>query len=63
VRGGSVGDLMCRAVVETPVHLNKHQKELLKKFQDSLGQGGRAQSPRQTSWFEGVKNFFEDMKP
>jgi molecular chaperone DnaJ len=63
VRGGSVGDLLCRAVVETPVHLNKHQKELLKKLQESLGQGGRAQSPRQTSWFEGVKNFFEDMKP
>ncbi|MFV0478808.1 MAG: molecular chaperone DnaJ [Parahaliea sp.] len=63
VRGGSVGDLLCRAVVETPVNLNKTQKELLKEFQESLGQGGNAQSPRQNSWFEGVKNFFEDMKP
>ena len=25
-----------------------------------LGQGGDAQSPRQTSWFEGVKTFFDD---
>jgi molecular chaperone DnaJ len=62
VRGGGVGDLLCRAVVETPVNLNKQQKELLRQFQESLGQGGKAQSPRQTSWFEGVKSFFEDMK-
>lgn len=63
VRGGAVGDLLCRAVVETPVNLNKKQKELLREFQESLGQGGDAQSPRQTSWFEGVKAFFDDMKP
>ena len=62
VRGGSVGDLLCRAVVETPVKLNKQQKELLQQFQESLGEGGKSQSPRQTSWFEGVKNFFDDMK-
>ncbi len=62
VRGGSVGDLLCRAVVETPVKLNKQQKELLRDFQESLGQGGKSQSPRQTSWFEGVKSFFDDMK-
>lgn len=62
VRGGSVGDLLCRAVVETPVNLNKEQKAVLQQFQESLGQGGNAQSPRQTSWFEGVKNFFDDMK-
>lgn len=63
VRGGGVGDLLCRAVVETPVNLNKEQKELLNQFQESLGEGGTAQSPRQTSFFEGVKNFFDDMKP
>jgi len=62
VRGGSVGDLLCRAVVETPVHLNKRQKELLKELQESMGEGGKAQSPRQESWFEGVKSFFDDMK-
>jgi molecular chaperone DnaJ len=62
VRGGSVGDLLCRAVVETPVNLKKEQKALLEQFEQSLGQGGNAQSPRQTSWFEGVKSFFEDMK-
>jgi molecular chaperone DnaJ len=62
VRGGSVGDLLCRAVVETPVKLNKQQKALLEQFQESLGEGGHAQSPRQYSWFEGVKSFFDDMK-
>jgi molecular chaperone DnaJ len=62
VRGGSVGDLLCRAVVETPVNLNKKQKELLREFQETMGEGS-SQSPRQKSWFEGVKEFFDDMKP
>jgi molecular chaperone DnaJ len=45
VRGGGVGDLLCRAVVETPVNLNKQQKELLREFQESLGeQGGTARA-------------------
>lgn len=63
VRGGGVGDLLCRAVVETPVNLDKQQKELLREFQESLGEGGHAQSPRQNSWFEGVKKFFDELKP
>lgn len=62
VRGGSVGDLLCRATIETPVHLNKRQKELLKELHESMGEGGKAQSPKQASWFAGVKSFFDDMK-
>jgi len=62
VRGGTVGDLLCRVVVETPVNLTKHQKELLRELQESMGKGGHSQSPRQNSWFEGVKSFFDDMK-
>ena len=62
VRGGSVGDLLCRAVVETPVNLTKEQKSLMEQFQTTLGKTGHAQSPRQTSWFEGVKSFFDDLK-
>ncbi len=61
VRGGAVGDLLCRAVIETPVDLNKRQKELLQELQESMGKHG-GQSPRQKSWFDGVKDFFEDMK-
>ena len=32
VRGGGVGDLICRVVVETPVKLNKRQRELLEEL-------------------------------
>jgi molecular chaperone DnaJ len=55
-----VGDLLCRAVVETPVNLNAEQAELLEKFRKSLGESGD-QSPRQSSWFDGVKSFFEGL--
>ena len=61
VRGGAQGDLLCRAVVETPVNLTKRQKELLEELQESMGKDGK-HAPRQNTFFEGVKNFFEDMK-
>jgi len=61
VRGGSAGDLLCRVVLETPVNLNKHQKELLKQFQESLEEEGHRQSPKKSTWFDGVKQFFDDM--
>ncbi|MDX5297957.1 MAG: molecular chaperone DnaJ, partial [Gammaproteobacteria bacterium] len=63
VRGGPPGDLLCRVVVETPVNLTRRQKELLEEFQKTLeGGSGEEHAPKKTSWFEGVKNFFEDMK-
>lgn len=62
VRGGSAGDLLCRVVVETPVNLNKRQKELMEEMRSLLGEGGSKQSPKKNSWFEGVKSFFDDMK-
>ncbi len=62
VRGGPEGDLMCRVVVETPVNLSKKQKELLEEFKATMSGSGDKHSPRQSSWFEGVKNFFDDMK-
>jgi molecular chaperone DnaJ len=61
VRGGSTGDLICKVTVETPVSLNKRQKELLQELQASLA-GDDKQSPRAKSWFDGVKTFFDDMK-
>jgi len=60
VRGGPAGDLMCRVVLETPVNLSNKQKDLLKQLADTMGSGKN--SPRQKSWFEGMKNFFGDMK-
>ena len=61
VRGGSTGDLLCRVAVETPVNLTKYQKELLADLQKSFDKEGN-QSPKKSSWFNGVKNFFDDMK-
>ena len=60
VRGGAAGDLMCRVIVETPVSLSNKQKDLLKEFKASMK--GDKNSPKQNSWFEGMKNFFGDMK-
>jgi molecular chaperone DnaJ len=62
VRGGAPGDLLCRVVLETPINLTKRQRELLGELRDTLQAEGSDQSPRAKSWFEGVKNFFEDMK-
>ncbi|NVK22514.1 MAG: molecular chaperone DnaJ [Kangiellaceae bacterium] len=59
MRSGYVGDLMCRVIIETPVNLSKEQKDLLKQLQDSLADGKN--SPKEKSWFDGVKNFWENM--
>jgi molecular chaperone DnaJ len=58
VRGGSRGDLFCTVVVETPVNLNGEQRELLRKFEESLNKDARKHKPRGESFFDGVKRFF-----
>ncbi len=62
VRGHHTGDLLCRVVVETPVNLTKKQKQLLKEFEASMKDDSVNHSPRASSWLDGVKKFFEDMK-
>lgn len=62
VRGGMIGDLMCRILVETPVKLNEKQKILLKEFGDSLnGESNGKNSPRSKSFLDSVKKFFDDL--
>ena len=61
VRGGSVGDLICRVIVETPVNLSEHQKQLLREFDDSVTAGGKKHNPQASSWVDGAKSFFEKM--
>ena len=61
VRGGPIGDLLCRVSVETPVKLNRRQKELLKEFAAEVDEGGSRHSPQHTSWLDGVKKFFDDL--
>ncbi|MHB1870086.1 MAG: molecular chaperone DnaJ [Steroidobacteraceae bacterium] len=58
VRGGSRGDLFCRVVVETPVHLSGEQRELIHKLEESLKQDHTRHSPREKGFFEGVRRFF-----
>ena len=62
VRGGDVGDLICRVVVETPINLSKSQKDALRSFGGSLAGESKKHNPRADSWLDGVKKFFEDMK-
>jgi molecular chaperone DnaJ len=61
VRGGPQGDLICRVVVETPVKLNDHQRNLMRELDESLRGGGRKHSPNAHSWVDSVKGFFEKM--
>ncbi|MGZ8096266.1 MAG: molecular chaperone DnaJ [Methylosarcina sp.] len=61
VRGGAVGDLMCRVRVETPVHLTKEQKALIEDLNESLMGGGKHHSPQEHGWMDGVKNFFDKL--
>ena len=58
VRGPGRGDLFCRVVVETPIHLSQEQRKLLQEFDESLRRDGNKHAPRQKSFFDGVKRFF-----
>jgi len=61
VRGGSVGDVMCRVQIETPVKLTKEQTALLEQFRDSLTGGGKKHSPQEHTWIGGVKSFIDKL--
>lgn len=62
IRGGATGDLLCRVTVETPINLNTEQKELLQNLHHSMEQSGKKHSPKEGSWFNRVKQFFDEMK-
>lgn len=62
VNSAALGDLICRVVVETPVNLTKRQCELLQEFEDSMSDSSNDHSPKASSWMDGVKRFFEEMK-
>ncbi len=61
VRGGTVGDLLCKVKVETPVQLTKEQKALIEKLGESLSSGGKQHSPQEHTWIDGVKSFFDKL--
>ena len=57
-RSNSRGDLFCRVVIETPVHLSVEQRELVRKLEESLQQDPHRHAPRENGFLEGVKRFF-----
>ena len=61
VRSGSVGDLMCKVAVETPVNLTARQKELLSELESSMGSDAAKYRPKEKGFFDNVKKFFDDL--
>lgn len=61
VRSNSNGDLLCRAVVETPVRLTAEQQQLLEQFESTFSGADAvaAHSPRNSGWIDGVKRFWD----
>jgi molecular chaperone DnaJ len=61
VRGGPIGDLICKVKIETPVNLTKEQLELIKKLDESLVGAADTHSPQAQGWLDGVKTFFDKL--
>jgi molecular chaperone DnaJ len=59
LRRSNHGDMFVHAFVETPVHLSKKQKELLKEFDES-DKGGKT-SPETQGFFSRVKEFWDNL--
>lgn len=59
VRGGGVGDLLCTVVVETPVSLNRKQKDMLREFGESLVGSDSHHTPEAASWLDRARKFIE----
>ncbi|OQW69029.1 MAG: molecular chaperone DnaJ [Proteobacteria bacterium ST_bin12] len=59
LRQSENGDLMVHVVVETPVKLTEKQKDLLREFEISTQADSGKHSPRNKSWVDKVKGFFE----
>lgn len=64
VRTGAVGDLICKVVIETPVNLSETQRDLLRQLDESMGRGDEAAKyrPKEKGFFDGVKQFFDDLR-
>lgn len=59
LRGTGKGDMYIQVAVETPVNLNKRQKEILAEFEKA---GTRPTSPQSEGFFSKVKDLWEDLK-
>ena len=58
-RRAGTGDLLCRVVVETPVHLTEAQQDKLRAFDADLKGSDGKHTPKGATWFQSVKDFFD----
>ncbi len=56
------GNLYIEVFVETPVNLNKKQKDILKQFSDTVDKAGAKHAPQSNGFFDKMKNIWEDLK-
>lgn len=63
VRSRQPGDLFCTVVVETPVRLDKQQRELLEQFEATFADAEEAKKhcPRNSGFVENVRQFWTRM--
>lgn len=59
LRSNATGDMYIHTVVETPVKLNKRQKDILRDFDTA---GGNETSPESAGFFTRVKEFWDDLR-
>ncbi len=62
VHGGSPGDLLVKVNVETPVNLNRRQKEIIKELDESIKTNPSLHSPHLNTWSTRLKSFFEGLR-
>jgi len=59
--GGGFGDLVVQVEVETPVKLTKRQRELLEEFQTLEAAEGGKNNPKQTGFFDKLKDAWNEL--
>ena len=59
MRSRNRGDMYIHVTVETPVHLSKKQKDLLKEFDEATGKGS---NPESEGFFSKVKDFWGELR-
>ena len=57
-RPGVTGDLLCRVFVETPVNLNKQQKESISALDNLFQHPGENHYPQSKKWLKAMWKFF-----
>ncbi len=64
LRSDQRGDMFIEIYVETPVNLDKTQTDMLKKLDKDLSdeKAGKKHSPESSSFFNKMKEFWEDLK-